>query len=290
MKNYRALSIAIAVAFLAAAMIAPISTAGTVNLVMDQRDNSANLTEHSDSQLMVKINSTKGINEIAFNLLEGIFSKNYNYSMAANSTSNQSLQNINSLFQFFNSNITVKYFQMNIAGNQTMANSTEFIDNYSSSMTMNMTGIFNGSTANLSWRNALSESNISKWSNGNGSVSVNYMQNDTSFGIYNFTGFHKALSSWNRSYNPVTNITTFTTQSSSVVQVSFFNLTSNLTIRYTSDPVYTITVHGDAIASANTLLIENTSHGTFTIWYAIAAVVIVAGAIATMSLRKRRLN
>ena len=290
MKKHGALSIAIAVAFLAAAMIAPISTAGTVNLVLDQKDNSANLTERANSQLMVKTNSTTGFNKIAFDLLKGIFSKNYSYSMVVNSTSNRSLDNMNSLLQLFNSNITVNYFQMNVSGSQTMANSTEFIDNYSSSLTMNMTGIFNGSTANLSWRNALSEGNISKWSSGNGSVSVNYMQNSTSFGIYNFTGFHKALSSWNRTYNPATNITTFTTQSSSVTEVSFFNLTSNITIRYTSDPVYTITVHGDAIAGSDTLLIENTSHGIFTIWYIIAAVVIVAGVVATMSLRSRRLN
>ena len=290
MKNYRALSIAIAVAFLSAAMIAPISTAGTVNLVLDQKDNSANLTEQANSQLLVKTNSTSGINKLAFDLLKGLFSTNYSYNMVLNSTSNHTLHNMNSLFQLFNSNLTVNYFQMNVSGNQTMANSTEFIDNYSSSLTMNMTGIFNGSTANLSWRNALSESNISKWSNGNGSVSVNYQHNVTSFGIYNLTGFHKALSSWTRTYNAATNITTFTTQSSSVTQVSFYNLTSNLTIRYTSDPVYTITVHGDAVASANTLLIENTSHGTFTIWYVVAAVVIIAGAIGTMSLRKRRLN
>lgn len=290
MNNYRALSIAVAVAFLAAAMIAPISTAGTVNLVLDQKDNSANLTEQANSQLMVKTNSTSIPNNLVFGFLEKFFSTNYSYSMVLNSTHNQTMHNMNHLIQIFNSNVTVNYFQMSISGNQTMANRTEFIDNYSSSLTMNMTGIFNGSTANLSWRNALSENNISKWSNGKGSVSVNYSKNATSFGIYNLSGFHKALSSWTRTYDAATNITTFTTQSSSVTQVSFYNLTSNLTIRYTSDPVYTITVHGDAVASANTLLIENTSHGAFTIWYVVAAVVIVAGAIGTMSLRKRRLN
>ncbi len=44
MKNLRSLSIVVVVAFIAAAMIAPISTAGTVNMVLDPTDNSANLT------------------------------------------------------------------------------------------------------------------------------------------------------------------------------------------------------------------------------------------------------
>ncbi|WP_393971100.1 hypothetical protein OXIME_001355 [Oxyplasma meridianum] len=295
MKNYRALSIAIAVTFLAAAMIAPISTAGTVNLVLDQKDNSANLTEKANSQLMVKTNSTTGFSNGLFYTLEKLFPHNYSYSMVLNSSSNHTMGNINELFHHFNSNISVNYFQMNITGKQTMANSTEFVDNYSSSMILNITGIFNGRSANLSWRHAISDSNISKWSNGNGSISVSNQKNVTSFGIYNFTVFHKSLSSWNRTYNASTNITTFTTQSSSVTQVSFFNMTSNLTIRYTSDPVYTITVHGNAIARGNSLLIENAPHsttpyGTFTIWYIVVAVVIVAGAMVSMSFRKRRLN
>ena len=88
MNNYRALSIAVAVAFLAAAMIAPISTAGTVNLVLDQKDNSANLTEQANSQLMVKTNSTSIPNNLVFGFLEKLFSKNYNYSMVLNSPRN----------------------------------------------------------------------------------------------------------------------------------------------------------------------------------------------------------
>ena len=288
MKNLRSLSIVVVVAFIAAAMIAPISTAGTVNMVLDPTDNSANLTINASSQLMVKTNATGGLSLMAFKLLEQSFNRNYSYNMTVVAGSNVS-HNMNSLLHKFNSNLTVNYFMASVTGNQVMANSTEFIHNYSSSMAMNMTGIFNGSTANLSWRDALSNSNLSGWTGGNTSVPLKYHSNST-FGMYDFSGFHKSLSTWNRTYNAATNITTFTSQSSSVTQLSFFNLTSNLTIRYTSDPIYTITVHGDAVAGTNTILIENPSHGTFTVWYAIAAAVIVVGAIGTMAFRKRRLS
>ena len=40
----------VVVAFIAAAMIAPISTAGTVNMVLDPNDNSANLTIKQQSR------------------------------------------------------------------------------------------------------------------------------------------------------------------------------------------------------------------------------------------------
>ncbi|MHB8358840.1 MAG: hypothetical protein ACYDCP_04990 [Thermoplasmataceae archaeon] len=288
MKNLRSLSIVVVVAFIAAAMIAPISTAGTVNMVLDPNDNSANLTINASSQLMVKTNATGGLSLMAFKLLEQSFNQNYSYNMTVVAGSNVS-HNMNSLLHKFNSNLTVNYFMASVTGNQVMANSTEFIHNYSSSMAMNTTGIFNGSTANLSWRGALSNSNLSGWTGGNTSVPLKYHSNAT-FGMYDFSGFHKSLSTWNRTYNAATNITTFTSQSSSVTQLSFFNLTSNLTIRYTSDPVYTITVHGDAVAGTNTIFIENPSHGTFTVWYAVAAAVIVVGAIGTMAFRKRRLS
>lgn len=290
MKKYRMLSLVVVAAFLAAAMIAPISTAGTVNLVLDHKDNSANLTVASTSELMVKTNSTNGISSVAFGILKNLFNTSYNYSLIANSSANATIQNVNSMFKSFNSSLAVSYFSMSLKGNQTMANKTEFIDNYSSSLTLNMSGVFSGKIANLSWRNGLSGSNISKWSNGGASANLSYQSFHSNLSLYNLSGFSKSLSSWTRTYNAATNITTFTTHSSTVTQVSFYNLTSNLTIRYTSDPVYTIMVHGDAVASANSILLENSPNGTFTVWYAIAAVVVVVGVIGAMSLRKRRLS
>ena len=291
MKKYRMLSLVVVAAFLAAAMIAPISTAGTVNLVLDHKDNSANLTVASTSELMVKTNSTQGKSYFAFGILESFFSTSYNYSLTANSSANATIHNMNSMFKSFNSSLAVSYFSMSLKGNQTKANKTEFIDNYSSSLTLNMSGVFSGKIANLSWRNGLSGSNISKWSNGGASANLSYSNSyHSNLSLYNLSGFSKSLSSWARTYNAATNITTFTTHSSTVTQVSFYNLTSNLTIRYTSDPVYTIMVHGDAVASSNSILLENSSNGTFTVWYAIAAVVVVVGVIGAMSLRKRRLS
>ena len=292
MKKYRMLSLVVVAAFLAAAMIAPISAAGTVNLVLDHKDNSANLTVASTSELMVKTNSTSNFSSssLIFHFLEVLFNTTYNYSLTAKSSANATIQNVNSMFKSFNSSLAVSYFSMSLKGNQTMANKTEFIDNYSSSLTLNMSGVFSGKIANLSWRNGLSGSNISKWSNGSASANLSYQSYHSNLSLYNLSGFSKSLSSWTRTYNAATNITTFTTHSSTVTQVSFYNLTSNLTIRYTSDPVYTIMVHGYAVASSNSILLENSPNGTFTVWYAIAAVVVVVGVIGAMSLRKRRLS
>ena len=81
MTNLRSLSIVVVVSFIAAAMIAPISTAGTVNMVLDPTDNSANLTINASSQLMVKTNATGGLSMMAFKLLEQSFNQNYSYNV-----------------------------------------------------------------------------------------------------------------------------------------------------------------------------------------------------------------
>jgi len=176
-----------------------------------------------------------------------------------------------------------------------------------------VTGIFNktkGETkVNLSWR-AFEVKGSFNVSHDNQEFDLNDMKNDIeehlpdfynhfnekmsgigTVSTLNYTMFSKSLSSWQRTYDPTTNTTTFYYNASKYVLFyangSISN--SNYTLKIVYDPSSTITTPGYATASGDTIVISPTapSNTLPLIIGAVVAVIIVVGALAFF-LRKRK--
>jgi hypothetical protein len=107
----------------------------------------------------------------------------------------------------------------------------------------------------------------------------------------NFTMLSKSLSSWQRTYDPTTNTTTFYYNASKYVlfYANWSILNNNYTLKIVYDPSSTITTPGYATASGDTIVISPTapSNTLPLIIGAVVAVIIVVGALAFF-LRKRK--
>jgi hypothetical protein len=114
----------------------------------------------------------------------------------------------------------------------------------------------------------------------------------------NFTMLSKSLSSWQRTYDPTTNTTTFYYNASkyvlfyanwSISNSIYTGLNGNYTLKIVYDPSSTITTPGYATASGDTIVISPTAPSNMLplIIGAVVAVIIVVGALAFF-LRKRK--
>jgi len=107
----------------------------------------------------------------------------------------------------------------------------------------------------------------------------------------NFTMLSKSLSSWQRTYDPTTNTTTFYYNASKYVlfYANWSISNNNYTLKIVYDPSSTITTPGYATASGDTIVISPTAPSNMLplIIGAVVAVIIVVGALAFF-LRKRK--
>jgi len=189
-------------------------------------------------------------------------------------------------------------------------------------LTINLwvSGIFNKTKSetkvNLSWR-AFEVKGSFKIKSDNGTeydlnemgeyffrmVMIPNYQNDelnemSNVSTLNFTMLSKSLSSWQRTYDPTTNTTTFYYNASkyvlfyanwSISNSIYTGLNGNYTLKIVYDPSSTITTPGYATASGDTIVISPTapSNTLPLIIGAVVAVIIVVGALAFF-LRKRK--
>ena len=209
-------------------------------------------------------------------------------------------------------NISVE--NMSLTFNLVMhANTTALVVTKLLTLNLWVTGIFNktkGETkVNLSWR-AFEVKGSFNVSHDNQEFDLNDMKNDIeehlpdfynhfnekmsgigTVSTLNYTMFSKSLSSWQRTYDPTTNTTTFYYNASKYVLFyangSISN--SNYTLKIVYDPSSTITTPGYATASGDTIVISPTAPSNMLplIIGAVVAVIIVVGALAFF-LRKRK--
>ncbi|MGC8709721.1 MAG: hypothetical protein ACP5RL_05445, partial [Thermoplasmata archaeon] len=114
----------------------------------------------------------------------------------------------------------------------------------------------------------------------------------------NYTMFSKSLSSWQRTYDPNTNTTTFYYNASKYIlfnaewkisNLSMTGLNGNYSLKIEYDPSSTITTPGYATASGDTIVISPTAPSStlpLIIGAAVAAIIVI-GALAFF-LRKRK--
>ncbi|MEM0447184.1 MAG: hypothetical protein QXT71_01330, partial [Thermoplasmata archaeon] len=114
----------------------------------------------------------------------------------------------------------------------------------------------------------------------------------------NYTMFAKSLSTWQRTYNPTTNTTTFYYNASKyllfnaiwTINNSYLpGLNGTYTLKIVYDPASTITVPGYATASGDTIIISPTapSNTLPLIIAAVVVLVVVVGALAFFIKKKK---
>ncbi len=281
-----------------------------------------NVTVYPDKGLAnVKLNSEASL---VFTYPAGGFFSNklngtsYTYSFTANFThpSDWAISFMEGWLKSRYHNISVE--NMSVMYNVVMnANATTLVLTKLVTINLWVTGIFNKTKSetkvNLSWRAFQVKGSFKVAHDGN-EYDLNLMEGpwDAMFentfqnkyqemnnvSTLNYTMFSKSLSTWQRTYNPSTNTTTFYYNASKYILFNanwtisnnmFPGLNGNYTLKVVYDPSSTITTPGYATASGDTIVISPTAPSNV-LPLAIAAVVVVVvivGALAFV-LRKRK--
>ncbi|MGC8569270.1 MAG: hypothetical protein ACP5LW_04625 [Nitrososphaeria archaeon] len=189
------------------------------------------------------------------------------------------------------------------------ANETTAIYIKKSTLILWLSGVFtrNGSqiVGNFSWKDFKIEKHLFVEENGQ-LEDINFFGEDLmgvldlgewgfevpQLSTINFSEFNQPLSQWNRTYNPATNSTIFTKTLSSQT-LYFESLTINgrtYSFRIVSDPTYTISVQGYAVAQGNQLIVSRapSPYPSYVIVYVAVVFIIVAAGASAFLIKRRR--
>ena len=286
-------------------LLIPSTNATSVSVTLNPKANDATVNAYVNTTMKMTINGSKFMVDDMEHVMGGTFSNmtkmhfnnsrmnattvnDFNNSIAP-STHGASVRNVSMSFN-------VKFT------NASTSDTAVFYVNYSMYMHLVLYGIFNNSSANMSWRNF----SMSKPLSVNG-TNVNQVGNNktASASAINFSKFSRPLSQWTRTYSSSSNVTTFVYNAGVVLSlnnettmsphpgVGGMNMTMNLTI----DPAYAISMPGNATAGTNTITVSSASStGSSTTpttppvntYYYLIAVVLIVGVAATVYVVRRR--
>lgn len=258
--------------------IAPVSSASTVTVHLDKKTNSGNVTYTTDSYIVFEKNTSSNKNRanMTFNYMRLMFqNSSFKESLVLNSSGNdmryQEMRYLiaqNSSMNITDINVSVEMKYVNVSSN-------EFIVYYNSSLQFNITNIFHGNKANMTWRGFDMNENMS--TAGNYSYQKTYISH---FNNMNYSVFEKSLNTWTRTYNVSANDTMFSYDAGDTVNTYMNNTVLGIDIHYVSDPSYNIIVPGHAYANGNYIVLGNQNAANNSDMYIAAGV----GAIAIVSL------
>lgn len=283
------------VALLAATAPIPASHASNITVVLNPNDNTATMNAYINSSLSISANSTSFIGElIANNIISGI--------TAGNLTINQTSQNRGSpAFEILNSSISsidpgaqldsLAMSYERTVNNATAGDEVTFYSNTSLKIALVVSGVFHNNSANLSWRSFSTNQSITL--NGTDVSQVNFNRSNIptliSINTVDMHVFAKSLDQWNRSYDPTSNVTTFSLNAGNTIYVSYGNKTQpgGFNLTYVLDPSFSISIPGYATASADSLTIGNPPSTNPAVYYGMGAI-FLAIVLIPMILRRRR--
>lgn len=283
------------VALLAATALIPASHASNITVVLNPNDNTATMNAYINSSLSISANSTSFIGElIANNIISGI--------TAGNLTINQTSQNRGSpAFEILNSSISsidpgaqldsLAMSYKRTVNNATAGDEVTFYSNTSLKIALVVSGVFHNNSANLSWRSFSTNQSITL--NGTDVSQVNFNRSNIptliSINTVDMHVFAKSLDQWNRSYDPTSNVTTFSLNAGNTIYVSYGNKTQpgGFNLTYVLDPSFSISIPGYATASADSLTIGNPPSTNPAVYYGMGAI-FLAIVLIPMILRRRR--
>jgi hypothetical protein len=301
MKNLLAIGI---VSIFLLSLAVPAATASYLNVTIYPDKGLANVKLNSEASLIFTYPAGGLISQ---NL--NFTTKSYSFSENFTHPSDWAISFMESWLKSRYHNISVE--NMSLTFNLVMhANTTALVVTKLLTLNLWVTGIFNKTKSetkvNVSWR-AFEVKGSFKVSHDGQDFDLNDMEDilqefslnhfsEKMSGIgnvstLNYTMFSKSLSSWQRTYDPNTNTTTFYYNASKYIlfNAEWTGLNGNYSLKIEYDPSSTITTPGYATASGDTIVISPTAPSSTLplIIGAAVAVIIVIGALAFF-LRKRK--
>lgn len=282
------------VSLLAVSAIVPASHASTIRVVLNPASNEATVDAYINSSLSISANSTSIIGQ---NLIKDILSS----STAGNLTINSTSQGNTSLaFEILNNSISerdpaAQLNSLSLGYQRTVENSTSngevtFFANSSLEIVMKITGIFSNNSANLTWRSFTTNQSLPMNGTDVNKVNFNnsYFASSNSVNTVNMSVFAKSLVQWNKTYDPVSNTTTFLLNAGKTIDLSYSGSTiaGGFNLTYTLDPSYSISAPGYDTASSDSIVIGNPPASNHALYYGMGAVLVLAGVIM-MYVRRR---
>lgn len=273
-------------------MWVPASHASSVTAKLSPSTNSANVTAYVNTTVTVSTN-----NNLSKLLALVYYALSSNYSISKTFSNNSEIFiYVQNALQNKDSNLSLNYLNISYQRVHNILNSTSMEVSYFLRIQLNVTGVFTGSTANLAWR-AFNSNQSMNISSGNDINHVSYADNQAyQNGTLNFTAFKTSMTSWERSYDSSTNITTFKYDAGTTLNTSFKwknNSTGYyLNISIVRDPSFSIITPGYAVAGSNTISVQsvpaNTTPSKSPWGVVIIAAILIGGLLISMRLRRRK--
>ncbi len=271
--KYKILVLVIVAAFLAV----PAAYGNEGKIILNPGEHSAQIYENYTVSMKFNGSST---------IIDPLYSGLSNVSHSVSIHSSSSIYtNLTGAIQGNASAASVSNLKLDLLGIKEMSGTALFY-NISMGFAFNITGIYDAGVWNLSWRSASFTADIASYLNT--AILSAY---GASHIYVDMSNMSLPLTEWNKTYDPATNVTTFThsTHFATTTPIPF----GSITMSFVFDPTYTIVAPGHATAGADTIYTAPIPSGSSPIGEGmlvaiVAFVVIVAAGVSALVITKRR--
>lgn len=288
--NSKGILAMVLVATLSLSAMIPLSGASNIQVALNPSANEATVSAYVNSTISISANQSSFLGAIINNVLP--HSSNLTIKQTSINRDKLSFQIVNDSIHGLDNNASLKALSLGYSRsivNTTQGNNALFFLNTSLLIKATVTGIFNNNSASLKWRSFSTNKSLdlNGSSVSNSSFSGNNYFQGRNVNMLNFSVFSQSLSNWSRTYDPSSNITTFSMDAGNTVYFQVNGtLGSNFTLTFNLDPSYSISAPGYDSATANSINIGNPPHSNPIAYYGVGAVLV--GVAAFMLIRRRR--
>ncbi len=276
-----------ALAVVAAAMLtAPAVNATSVTVSLNPGNDSATVDAYFNSTLTINVsNSHLFLLSQLITGISGILLHNISYS---GNMSNHSISflAVNASLQEKDRNVVLNDLSYSLASSVSNISTDRYnvtVIGTSAMLAMNIGGILNKSSVNLSWRSFQVTKSLEMGGSFDGTVRVN----SDSVNVFNLSAFQVSLTKWTRTYDATTNITTFSYDAGTTGNYSWSSYGGSVNISLKIDPSYTIITPGYAVASSNNVTLTSPPRSSPVAYYAIATILVIGAAVSFYFARRR---
>ena len=268
-----------------AILMVPAVNATSVTVMLNPKSDSATVNAYFNSTLTVNVSEPSVFLSSLMALISGILPGNSSYHGYISDHSMAFLA-VNSSLQERDNKAVLQNLSYNLVSNVSNSTTDKYkvmVIHTSAELAMNISGIFNNNSANLSWRSFQVTSGLKLGGNYSGIIGVK----NTSVNVFNLSAFQVSLTKWNRTYDAATNTTTFSYNAGTTgnYSCSFNGRSGNVSLRI--DPSYTISTPGYAISSSNNVNLTSPPKSSPVAYYVIATILVIGAAVSFYFARRR---
>ena len=281
----RPVAIAALAVIAVAILLVPSVNATSVTVMLNPKNDSATVNAYFNSTLTVNVSDSSVFLSTLMTHISGIMAGNSSYHGYISDHSLSFLAVNTSLQERDNKAVlqNLSYNLVNTVSNSTTGKYKVMVIHTSAELAMNISGIFNNDSANLSWRSFQVTSGLKLGGSYSGIVSVN----NSIVNLFNLSAFQVSLTKWNRTYDAATNTTTFSYNAGTTGNYSWTFVGGSVNVSLIIDPSYTISTPGYAITSSNNINLTSPPKSSSVAYYVIATILVIAAVVSFYFARRR---